>query len=46
MEEKVDGVFGLYGLVLYFFEIDVYVYVGVDNYVVFSLEIEWDLLLI
>ena len=44
-EEKVDGVLGLHGLALYFFETDAYVYAGADNYAAFSLETERDLLL-
>ena len=44
-EEKLDGVIGLHGMAPYFFETDVYLYAGEDNYSGFSLETERDLLL-
>lgn len=44
-QDQVDAVLGLHGMAPYFFETDVYVYIGQDRQVSFNLETERDLLL-
>mgnify|MGYP003531793788 FL=1 len=44
-EEKLDAVVGMHGMAPYFFETDVYLYLGEDHYSGLSLNTERDLLL-